>query len=124
MRTIKFLSVIALLVMALVAIATAGQNKFGVADLQKINFLDPIRVGDTVLPQGSYEVRHVMEGDTHIMLFKQLGVNKPAEARVKCTLVQLGAKADQTQKIYAVNSNNERVLRELIFKGDLAKHVF
>ena len=44
-----------------------GRHYFGVADLQKITFLDPIRVGETLLPQGNYEVRHVMEGDNHIM---------------------------------------------------------
>lgn len=124
MRTVRFLSVIAVLLVAVVTIATAGQNQFGVADLQRITFQDPIRVGDTLLPQGNYEIRHVMEGDNHIMLFKQLGVNKPVETRVKCTLVQLPAKANQTQKIYVLSSNKERVLRELIFRGDLAKHVF
>jgi acyl dehydratase len=120
----RFLGFLAVAVVFAVTLASAGQNKFGVADFQKITFLDPIRVGDTLLPQGSYEVRHVMEGENHIMVFKQLGVNKPAEARVQCTLVQLNAKADQTQKIYVLSANNERVLRELIFRGDLSKHVF
>jgi hypothetical protein len=120
----RFLGFLAVAVVLAVTLASAGQNKSGVADLQKITFLDPIRVGDTLLPQGNYEVRHVMEGENHIMMFKQLGVNKPAVARVQCTLVQLKAKADQTQKIYVLSANNERVLRELIFRGDLSKHVF
>ena len=120
----RFLGFLAVAVVLAVTLASAGQNKFGVADLQKITFLDPMRVGETLLPQGNYEVRHVMEGENHIMVFKQLGVNKPAEARVECTLVQLNTKADQTQKIYVLNATNERVLRELIFRGDLSKHVF
>lgn len=123
MRTVKLLFIL-VVVVVLVTFATAGQNKFGVSDLQKITFLDPIRIGDVVLPQGNYEVRHQMEGENHIMLFKQTGVNKPFEARVKCSLVPLQVKADQTQKIYVLNAANERVLRELIFRGDLAKHVF
>jgi hypothetical protein len=44
--------------------------------------------------------------------------------RVKCTLVPLGAKADKDQKIYLLNAANVRVLQEMVFKGDSAKHVF
>ena len=124
MRTTRFLSVIVVMLIAMVTLATAAHNMYGVSDMQKVTFVDPIRVGDTLLPQGNYEVRHVMEGDNHIMVFKQLNVNKPVQARVKCSLVKLPAKADQTQKIYVVSTNNERILRELIFRGDTAKHVF
>jgi hypothetical protein len=58
------------------------------------------------------------------MVFKQLGTIKPAQASVKCNLVQLKEKADQTQVIYESNGANERVLRTLRFRGDLAEHVF
>jgi hypothetical protein len=44
--------------------------------------------------------------------------------RAKCTLIPLGAKADQDQKIYVLNAANERVLHEMVFKGDRARHVF
>jgi hypothetical protein len=36
----------------------------------------------------------------------------------------LAEKAPDSQKIYQLNAANERVLQELIFKGDRAKHVF
>jgi hypothetical protein len=65
-----------------------------------------------------------MEGADHIMVFRQLGTKKPIEVRVKCTLVPLGAKADKDQKIYVLNAANVRVLQEMVFKGDSAKHVF
>jgi peptidoglycan hydrolase-like protein with peptidoglycan-binding domain len=57
-------------------------------------------------------------------VFKQLGTTKPAEARVKCNLVPLKEKADQTQVIYQSNAANERVLSILRFRGDLPEHVF
>jgi hypothetical protein len=104
--------------------AVAGQNAMGVADSYRVNFSEPMRVADTVLPKGDYEIRHVMEGENHIMVFHQLGTRKPAEVRAKCTLVPLEAKADADQKIYTLNAANERVLQQLIFKGDKAKHVF
>lgn len=104
--------------------AIAGQNSMGVADTYRVSFTEKIRVADTVLPKGDYEIRHVMEGQDHIMVFHQLGTKKPAEVRAKCTLVPLVTKADADQKIFTMNAANERVLQELIFKGDKAKHVF
>jgi hypothetical protein len=96
----------------------------GISDVYKVNFAEKVRVADTLLPSGDYEIRHVMEGADHIMVFRQLGVKKPMEVRAKCTLVPLPEKAADSQKIYEMNAANERVLHELIFRGDTAKHVF
>jgi hypothetical protein len=65
-----------------------------------------------------------LEGPNHIMVFRQLGTKKPVEVRAKCTLVPLSAKAERDQTTYLVNAANERVLQEMVFKGDRAKHVF
>ena len=104
--------------------AVAGQNSMGVADHYMISFNEPVRVAGQLLPAGSYEIRHEMEGPDHIMVFRQLDVKDPVKLRAKCTLVPLPAKAEQSQKLFAVSTSNERVLEALIFKGDLAKHVF
>jgi len=95
----------------------------GVADVQRITFLEPMRVGGVLMPQGDYEIRHVMEGDSHIMVFHNLSRKKAPDVRVKCTLVPLAQKADETQKIYVINAAKEEELQELVFKGDTAKHV-
>lgn len=124
MRSMKFAGFMAVVLMMMAAFAVAGQNQFGVADTYTVTFSDPVRVADTLLPKGDYEIRHTMEGQDHIMVFRQLGTRKPVELKAKCTLVALPEKASNSQKIYAVNAANERVLRELIFKGDKAKHVF
>jgi hypothetical protein len=115
------LSVCALLFGTVVA---AQQNKLGVADKYKVAFLNPIQVGNVLLPKGDYQIVHTMEGDTHIMVFTQQGVTNPVEIRAKCSLEPLQEKATQDKTVYAFNANNERVLRELIFKGETAKHVF
>jgi len=124
MRTVKMVALVALCVLGVSLMLQAGQNKFGVADTRDVTFQNPMRVGDVLLPVGEYKVLHTMEGESHIMVFKQINAKTPAEARVKCTLVPLAAKADQTQQIYALSASNERVLHELIFRGDMAKHVF
>ena len=111
------------LIFLLSLFAVAGQNSTVLADTYRVNFTDNIRVADTVLPKGDYEIRHVMEGQNHIMVFHQLKSKRPAEVRAKCTLVPLAGKATEDQKIYTLNAG-ERVLNELIFKGDTVKHVF
>lgn len=124
MRFIKPALVISICVLLLGVSAFAGQNPMGISDVYKVNFAEKIKVADTVLPAGDYEIRHVMEGTNHIMVFHQLGVRKPVEVRAKCTIVPLTEKAADSEKIYVLNAANERVLHELIFKGDHAKHVF
>lgn len=123
MRALRWVAVAVLCVVFLGVFAAAGSMP-GVADVQRITFVDPIRVAGTLLPQGNYEIRHVMEGDSHIMVFHNLDKKKAPEVRVKCTLVPLAQKADETQKIYVLNAAKEEQLQELVFRGDTAKHVF
>ena len=111
-------------VLGLAVLATAANNKFGVADVHRVNFVKSIRVGDTVLPQGEYDIKHVMEAENHIMVFHRIGGGKTADVRVKCTLLPLPQKATQTLKSYVRNDANEQVLQELVFAGETAKHVF
>lgn len=123
MRASKWLILMAVGVMGLTMMAMASAMP-GIADVQKISFDSPIRIGRTLMPAGDYEIRHVMEGENHIMVFRDLNRKKSPEVRVKCTLVPLGQKAPQTEKIYSVNAAKEQVLEELVFSGDTAKHVF
>jgi len=124
MRSVKLVFAIAICVLGLVVLAGAAQNQFGGADSHKINFVTPIRVGDTLLPKGEYQVLHTMDGQQHVMVFKQIGTKKPVEAHVKCQLTSLQAKALRTEQTYVMNAANERVLRTLVFRGDSAEHVF
>jgi len=124
MRSLRFVAVIGVCVVALGLVASASQNKFGVADSRTINLTTPARVGGVLLPQGNYKVRHTMEGQDHIMVFRQLDARKPVEARVKCQLVPLTKKADRDEQTFVLNAAKERVLHTLVFRGDTAQHVF
>ena len=124
MRTLKSTALFFAVILCVSSLLQAGTSKHGVADVRKVNLTAPTRVGDVLLPQGEYEVRRVMESENHIMVFKQLGTNKAAGARVQCNLVPLKEKIDGNQVIYQSNAANERVLRILRFRGDLAEHVF
>lgn len=121
----RLLRVVGILVLCLSAttLVAAGRNNFGVSDVAHVQFAAPVRVGAALLPAGDYTVRHTMEGQEHVMVFQLTG-SKGSEVKAKCTLIQLAKKADQTSTIYEVNASKERVLRELVFRGDTAKHVF
>ncbi len=116
-----FVMVIAALLLAGTTMLVASDNPMGIAPKQEITFTAPTIVGGSLLPAGDYKVLHEMQGTTHIMVFKQIGGK--AEAKAKCNLVPLDAKAKTTEQRYSQNAKNERVLNEMTFRGDTAKHV-
>ncbi|HEV2401574.1 MAG TPA: hypothetical protein VGS27_31850 [Candidatus Sulfotelmatobacter sp.] len=118
MRFLKMLG----LFLVFLSITALAANKLGIHDVGRITFSSPVRVGSNLLPAGEYVVRHTMEGQDHVMAFESLK-NKEV-FKVKCTLEPLTQKADQDKTVYEVTSSNERVLHELVFRGDTAKHVF
>ncbi len=116
--------ILVLMCVVMLGVIAAAENQMGIRDSYQVSFSQQIRLGNMLLPKGDYEIRHVMEGSDHIMVFRQLGTKKPVEVRAKCTLVPLGVKAGRDEKTYILNAANELVLQELVFKGDRAKHVF
>ncbi len=117
-------TIVALLGLILVFACTsllAKDDSMGVAARQTITFNSPTVVAGTLLPAGQYNVTHEMTGQTHVMIFKQIGGK--AEAKANCNLVPLKAKAQQTEQVYKQNAKNERVLQEMTFEGDKATHV-
>lgn len=119
-----FAGTLILICVVMLGVVSAAENQMGIRDTYQVSFSQKVQVADTLLPKGDYEVRHVMEGSNHIMVFRQLGTKKPVEVRAKCTLVPLGEKANKDEKVYTLNAANGLVLQELVFKGDRAKHVF
>ena len=100
----------------------AKDNPMGIANKpQSITFTGPTVVGGTLLPAGEYTVTHQMNGQAHVMIFKQ--VNGKAEAKANCNLVPLKAKAEHTQQLYSTNAQNQHVLQQMTFEGDTATHV-
>jgi len=121
MRSWKWMALF-VCVIAVVPFALAA-NSLGIHETGRVVFTSPVRVGSTLLPAGEYDVRHTMEGQDHIMVFEALN-HKVQPVKVRCQLVRLEKKADVPRTVYAVNAANERVLQELVFAGDAAKHVF
>ena len=126
MRSLKVVGIL-ICVLALGSMAVAGgrgnDRTMGIREVSRVTFVAPIRVGTALLPAGDYLVRHTMEGQDHVMVFESVKGKAP-ETKVKCNLVRLTQKADENRIIYQMNAANERVLQELVFRGDTAKHVF
>src|SRR5215469_11059519 len=110
------------LIFCTAALVQASDSSLGIASKQTIVFNAPTVVGGTVLPAGQYQVLHQMDGTEHIMVFKGIQGTK-GEAKAKCTLVPLAEKATKTEQRYTENAKNERILQEMTFRGDSAKHV-
>ena len=118
MRALRFLG---LLICACSVIALAADNNLGIKEVNKVKFDAAVRIANLNLPAGEYTVRHTMQGEEHVMVFRpQVGKD---EFMVKCTLVPLAQKAPQSQTVYEV-AGNERIVQEMVFRGDKAKHVF
>jgi len=124
MRFLRIMGAVLLSVFVLSLTVNAGEKDLGIASVRRVTFSNPVRVGTNLLRPGEYEVRHTMEGQEHIMVFRRVQGKEQAEVKVKCNLVALTKKAPQNQTVFEMNAANERVLRELIFRGDTAKHVF
>jgi hypothetical protein len=99
----------------------ATTNTMGIAEKQTITFSGPTMIGSTVLPAGNYTVTHEMNGQAHIMIFKQ--VKGTAEVRANCSLLPLKDKAAHTEQRYTVNAQDQRILQQITFQGDKATHV-
>jgi hypothetical protein len=109
------------LVLVLLGSLAAKDNPMGVAAKQTLNLSEPTVVSGSLLPAGTYNVTHEMQGQTHIMIFKQIGGT--AEAKAKCTLVPLSTKATSSEQRFKENAKKQRVLVEMTFYGDKATHV-
>ncbi len=111
-----------IILFVLSAMALAKDNPLGIHETGRVKFETAVRIGSTVVPAGDYVVRHTMEGQEHVMVFKR--DRSKEEYKAKCSLVRLEKKAPQDQAVYQISAANEKVLQELVFQGDLAKHVF
>jgi hypothetical protein len=120
----RFLKYFGLLICVLSVMAMASDNKLGIREVRRVTFHTTVHIGSNVLQPGEYVVRHAMDGEDHMMTFERVNAKGKEVVKVKCTLVPLSQKADQDQSVFQTTASNERVLQELVFAGDTAKHVF
>ena len=121
-RMVATLVAALMMTLCLSVLLAAKDNPMGIAQKQTLTLSDPTVIAGTLVPAGDYTVTHEMQGQTHIMVFKAKG-GKGVEVKATCTLVPLNVKATQSEQRFKENAKNQKVLIEMTFKGDTAKHV-
>lgn len=109
----------ALLFLIGVSAMAADASNVDVGKSWTLTLYKPTRVGATLLPAGDYNVRHLKDGDGHVLAFKS---GKKEMARVGCTMEQLPKRAETTSQLIDTTSAGERVLMSIAFEGDKFQH--
>jgi len=117
------LILIMLLLVGSALLFAANEGAMGVGKINSITFTQPMKVGTSVLPQGTYKVQHVMEGENHIMVFTSKVKDIP-EVRVRCQMKNLPSRASQGTILYEKDASGVAVLNQLVFRGDTYSHNF
>jgi len=116
-----FLGVVLCILAAGFVLAADKPATPGIGKTYKVTLHQQARVANVLLPAGDYRIQHVMEGEKHIMVFKD---QKGAEARAECTMVKIERKAEGDSAQFERGPNGERILKALTFKGETFEHRF
>lgn len=98
-------------------------------------FAADVRVGETLLKKGDYQIQHVVQGADHVIVFRKLlhppgGLGRgdliPGKevTRVKCRVELLGETAKHGGLRFGTNAAGEKAIEEVHIKGENVKHVF
>ena len=126
---------IAFVAVVLSASAQDALPKLTTSSKGEVHFNKPVKVGNTVLNPGMYEVQHVVEGTDHAIAFKQIQMpagyrhsnitvaQEPA-ARVTCDFQPVANKVRNTKVTLRTNAAGEKEIAELQIVGEPFKHLF
>jgi hypothetical protein len=127
--------VVTLFVGALMTQAALGQSVKGVEIGKKgeIHFKSKVKAGDTVLGPGMYQVQHVVDGDSHAIVFREMSmpagyrmgsatVGKEV-ARAKCSVEPVEKKVHSSRIVLRTTDAGEKQVAEVQIAGEAYKHV-
>ena len=100
----------------------------------EVHFNVAVKVGDTVLEPGMYQLQHAVEGGEHFITFKEVQmpagyrhgstrVEKEAAARIKCNVAPLEKKARKTAVSLRTNAAGAKEVAEVQIAGEAFTHV-
>jgi len=119
MKGLKVLVIALLLLTVASAAMAADASSVDVGKSWTLTLDQPTRVGATLLPAGEYNVRHLKDGEEHVLAFK---AGKKEMARVSCKMEELPKKAATTTLLKNKNDAGEQVLMSVAFEGDKFQH--
>jgi len=112
----------------------AGPSKdFAIGKKGEVHFNVQVKAGDAALKPGMYQVQHVVEGNDHVIIFKEMSmpagykmgatpVGKEV-ARIKCKVEPVANKASNTKITLRTNAAGEKEIAEVQVAGEAFKHL-
>lgn len=98
----------------------------------KLHIGSSVMAGNTLLEPGMYQVQHIMEGDSDLIVFRiirmgyrsNMGNEQLGEevARVTCQIEPVGQRWKHTKLHLERNSSNQRVVRAVQIAGETVLH--
>ena len=89
----------------------------------QMSFSQPTKVGEVLLPAGSYRFMHRVAGDDHFVQFTQTSPGSRDFGEVKCQIEPLSKKASQTAITTMDEAGVQRITR-IEVAGENVAHVF
>ena len=118
----RFLKGLGLFLCSLASVRSpAGDNKLGIHEVSHVKFDSVVHVGNAVLPAGEYIVGTPWKGK-NMSWSSRTSTRKILQGEMHAG--SAGQEGGHDEELYQLNAGNERVLQELVFRGDTAKHVF
>lgn len=115
-----------------------GQHKASGKDVVigkkgQVHFTSQVKVGETVLKPGMYQVQHLEEGSDHVIIFKEVGMqagykhgNTPVGnevARIKCKVEPVTKAVNNTKITLRTTTAGEKEIAEIQVAGEKFKHL-
>lgn len=124
-----------LLVSLILPLSALSQDIVRIGRQGRLNFDTDVRVGETLLKKGYYQIRHVVTGADHVIVFTKLvhppeglsmGDWRPGKEvrRMKCKVEPLGETAKYGGVRFGTNTASEKTIEEVHIKGENVKHIF
>ena len=113
--------------------AAGGDVIIGNGKKGEVHFATQVKAGDAILKPGMYQVQHVVEGNDHVIIFKETEMpagykmgNTPVGrevARIKCKVEPVAKKVGNTKITLRTNAAGEKEIAEVQVAGEAFKHL-
>lgn len=105
-----------------------GDRKTGM-----LRISEPVWAGDIKLKSGMYHVKHVFDGDKHVLVFKSVALlagykessmfEEKEVARMECRVEAVARSTSNTKMLLGRNAARESIIEEIQIAGEKVKHV-
>lgn len=123
-RSLLLRCLVSFVVIAFVFVPALVGQDMTVGQDNELTFETPVKVGQTILPPGTYRFEHVVESDHHIIKLTPTSKSKGShEVSVRCKLESVGTPSKYTVLHFAPGKKF-KTLHYVLVAGESARHRF